>query len=205
MAGGVFINAFAVSCALGSGKPGVGKALASPDPPVLFKQRTLIDGRATTVGELGPLPAIATADTRSNQLIAQLMEEIRAELEDALGRYGPPRVAFILGASTSGIDEATRDLEVKLKAGAFSSDYRFSRMELGDPAAFGASYFNIAGPAYVVSTACTSGAKAMAAGARLIEAGLVDAAVCGGADTLCDLTLNGFAALESIGRGSAIR
>jgi 3-oxoacyl-[acyl-carrier-protein] synthase-1 len=50
----------------------------------------------------------------------------------------------------------------------------------------------------VVSTACTSGAKAIAAGGRLIRAGLCDAVVCGGVDTLCGLTLNGFASLEAV-------
>lgn len=201
MAREVFINAFSVSCALGAGKAAVGDGLASPHPQVLAQTRTLIDGRITTVGELGPLPQIPAADTRTNRLVAALAEEIKPELETALSRYGPQRIAFILGASTSGIDEATRDLKVKIETGAFDDDFRFARMELGDPAAFGSRHIGIQGPSYVVSTACTSGAKAMAAGARLIEAGLVDAAVSGGADTLCDLTLNGFAALESIAPG----
>src|SRR5208282_1786093 len=47
-------------------------------------------------------------------------------------------------------------------------------------------------------TACSSSAKAFASARRLIRAGLVDAAVVGGADTLCRLTLNGFNALEAL-------
>jgi 3-oxoacyl-[acyl-carrier-protein] synthase-1 len=38
----------------------------------------------------------------------------------------------------------------------------------------------------------------MAAAARLIRADLCDAVLCGGADSLCDLTLNGFGALDSL-------
>ncbi|MDO9126986.1 MAG: beta-ketoacyl synthase N-terminal-like domain-containing protein, partial [Parvibaculum sp.] len=49
-----------------------------------------------------------------------------------------------------------------------------------------------------VSTACTSGGKAMVSAARLLQAGLCDAVVTGGVDTLCGLTLNGFSVLDSI-------
>ena len=58
--------------------------------------------------------------------------------------------------------------------------------------------FRSRGPAYGISTACSSGAKALASAARLIQAGLCDVAVAGGIDALCPLTLNGFAALESL-------
>lgn len=47
-----------------------------------------------------------------------------------------------------------------------------------------------------ISTACTSSAKTLASARRLMQAGLCDAAIVGGADTLCKLTLNGFASLE---------
>jgi 3-oxoacyl-[acyl-carrier-protein] synthase I len=47
-----------------------------------------------------------------------------------------------------------------------------------------------------VSTACSSSAKVFAAAARMIEAGIVDAAVVGGVDSLCMTTLYGFASLE---------
>ena len=54
------------------------------------------------------------------------------------------------------------------------------------------------GPALVVSTACASSAKTMIDAGHLIHAGLCDAAVVGGVDTLCRLTLRGFASLELI-------
>ena len=69
---------------------------------------------------------------------------------------------------------------------------------MNDPVAAACALTGAAGPAYAVSTACTSGAKAIAAGARLIAADLCDAVLCGGLDTLCDLTLNGFGALEAL-------
>jgi 3-oxoacyl-[acyl-carrier-protein] synthase-1 len=56
----------------------------------------------------------------------------------------------------------------------------------------------VCGPTYGISTACSSGAKALAAGARLLRGGLADAVVAGGADELCELTVAGFRALESV-------
>ena len=47
-----------------------------------------------------------------------------------------------------------------------------------------------------IATACTSSARAIISAARLLEAGLADAAViAGGADTFADMPLNGFHAL----------
>jgi 3-oxoacyl-[acyl-carrier-protein] synthase-1 len=51
---------------------------------------------------------------------------------------------------------------------------------------------------YTISTACSSSAKAFASAARLFAAGFCDAAIVGGVDSLCLLTLNGFDALESL-------
>src|SRR5690606_23091114 len=48
------------------------------------------------------------------------------------------------------------------------------------------------------STACSSSAKALASGARLLRAGIVDAVIAGGADSLCRFTVAGFQALESV-------
>ena len=49
-----------------------------------------------------------------------------------------------------------------------------------------------------MSTACSSSGKAIASGARLLTAGLADAVVVGGVDTLCRFTVAGFAALEAV-------
>ena len=69
---------------------------------------------------------------------------------------------------------------------------------MGTPAAFVAHVIGAAGPAYTVSTACSSSAKALAAAARLLRSGQVDAVVCGGADSLCDFTRAGFGALGAV-------
>jgi 3-oxoacyl-[acyl-carrier-protein] synthase-1 len=56
----------------------------------------------------------------------------------------------------------------------------------------------VAGPAYAISTACSSGAKALATGARLLRSGQVDAVVAGGVDALSGFTIAGFSALDAV-------
>jgi 3-oxoacyl-[acyl-carrier-protein] synthase-1 len=69
---------------------------------------------------------------------------------------------------------------------------------MGSPAAVLAAVLGITGPAYVHSSACASSAKALASAARLIRLGVCDAVLAGGVDTLCALTVAGFASLESV-------
>jgi 3-oxoacyl-[acyl-carrier-protein] synthase-1 len=68
-------------------------------------------------------------------------------------------------------------------------------------AAFVRGYLGLSGPAAVISTACSSSAKVFASAARLMRAGLCDAAVVGGVDSLCLTTLYGFSALELTAAG----
>jgi 3-oxoacyl-[acyl-carrier-protein] synthase-1 len=61
---------------------------------------------------------------------------------------------------------------------------------------FTRQYFALTGPAVVVSSACSSSAKVFSVARRMIAAGLIDAAVVGGVDSLCLTTLYGFNALD---------
>ena len=55
---------------------------------------------------------------------------------------------------------------------------------------------NLEGPAVAVSCACASSAKAFGSARRMIEVGLIDAALVGGVDSLCLTTLYGFHSLQ---------
>lgn len=98
----------------------------------------------------------------------------------------------MLGTSTSGVDEGDRQTD----GGHAGYDYRMQ--ELGDPSRFLAHYLQLDGPAYTISTACSSSARAIISGARLIAAGLADVALVGGADSLSRMPINGFASLDSL-------
>ena len=195
----IFLHDFTVACALGANAEEVARNLLAANPRGLDTSATLIDGRVTTVGPLGFEPqSRLPARTRSNRLVGHLLDPLRAAIEARLATHAPERLAIIIGTSTSGMSEGEAALAHRKNTGAWGADFDFRDQELGDPALFAAEAIGARGPAYVISTACTSGAKAIATGARLLRAGLCDTAICGGVDTLCNLTLNGFAALESL-------
>ena len=81
--------------------------------------------------------------------------------------------------------------------------FSYPGQEMGAPARFLARLLGLTGPAYTVSTACTSSGKALASARNLLRLGLCDAVVTGGADSLCRLTLNGFSSLGAATPGPA--
>ncbi|HEY1589838.1 MAG TPA: beta-ketoacyl-[acyl-carrier-protein] synthase family protein [Rhodanobacter sp.] len=123
------------------------------------------------------------------------LDRVRAARE----RYGASRIALLLGTSTASIgatEEAYRRLDAD---GGFADD--MLRPAIHTPhslAAFVSVALALEGPCLTISTACSSSAKVFAGAERMIRLGLVDAAVVGGVDTLCDSVLFGFNALELV-------
>lgn len=157
----------------------------------------LVQGKPCWVGKVtARLPcipeALAEHQSRNNQLLLAALAQIREHVDAAIANVGADRVAVILGTSTSGLDEADRYVSQQ------SADYRYTQQELGDPSRFLAAFLGLSGPAYTLSTACSSSTRAIISGQRLIDAGLADVAIVGGADTLSRMPLNGFNSLESL-------
>jgi 3-oxoacyl-[acyl-carrier-protein] synthase-1 len=115
-------------------------------------------------------------------------------------RYGRDRIGLVVGTSTSGIAEGERAVDVLRTTGCMPRDYHYKQQELGGAAEFLARYLDILGPAYTVSTTCSSSANALASARRLIRMGVCDAVLVGGGDALCDTTLEGFAALGALSK-----
>lgn len=150
------------------------------------------------VAELPPVPeALARHASRNNRLLLAAFAQIERDFEAALARHGRHRVGIVLGTSTSGIAEGEAAIAEHEHTGALPADFSYEQMDIGDPAVFLARHLGVYGPAYTVSTACTSGAKALISARNLIRAGFCDAVLTGGVDTLCRLTVGGFTALES--------
>ena len=103
----------------------------------------------------------------------------------------------MLGTSTSGIDSAETAFVHQAQAGALPANFNYRQMEIGTVAPFAAAMLDIHGPAFTISTACTSSAKAFVSARRLLQLRLCDAVIVGGVDSLCELTVQGFASLES--------
>ena len=107
-------------------------------------------------------------------------------------------MGIVLGTSTSGILSG-EDLLIHLQQhGIPPRNYHYRQQELGSPSEFLAKYLNLTGPAYTLSTACSSSAKAFISAKHQLNMGLCDAVIVGGVDTLCQLTVNGFDGLESL-------
>lgn len=148
--------------------------------------------------EPSPMPAgFEMYDCRNNRLLLQALRQIAGPVARAIERAGPLRFGIVLGSSTSGIDTGERAFSGLVRDGAFPADFHYAQSEIGTAAPFLASYLDVYGPAYTVSTACTSSAKAVASGLNLLRCGLCDVVLSGGVDTLCRLTVSGFTALES--------
>ncbi len=160
---------------------------------------------ATFVGEVAEVDAVqlpahlADFDCRNNRLaLLGLTQDGFAEaVRAATARYGAQRVGVLLGTSTSGILQT--ELAYRRRdpvTGALPADFNYrTTHNTFSVADFTRHYFGLTGPAVVVSSACSSSAKVFASARRMIAAGLIDAAVVGGVDSLCLTTLYGFSSL----------
>ncbi|MGJ7516832.1 beta-ketoacyl-[acyl-carrier-protein] synthase family protein [Pseudomonas baetica] len=198
-----YLNALGVICSLGHGKHEVARNLFAGDCSGMRNEAGWVPQRSLPVGavrdELAAIPAeLSRQDTRNNQLLMEAALEIRQDIDQAIQTYGRDRIGVVLGTSTSGIDEASRGLTQYIRDHRFPPQYDYQQQELGAPASFLADWLQLSGPAYVISTACTSSARALMSAQRLLDLGICDVLLCGGVDSLCKLTLNGFTALEAV-------
>jgi 3-oxoacyl-[acyl-carrier-protein] synthase-1 len=198
-----YLNALGVICALGRDKQQVARNLFAGDCSGMRHESGWVPERVLPVaavqGELAPIPPeLADQRSRNNQLLLEAALQIRDDIEQAIRTFGRERIGVVLGTSTSGIDEASRGLAHYIREQQFPAEYDYRQQELGAPANFLADWLQLSGPAYVISTACTSSARALMSAQRLLDLGLCDAVLCGGVDSLCKLTLNGFSSLEAM-------
>ncbi len=205
MKNNVYINDFAVINALGDGKEEVARALLA-NRAVLIPYDALFSGRKTYVGkvtaQLTSLPEqYQQVDCHNNRLLFKAFQEIKSAYEDLSHKMNPERIGVILGTSTSGILEGEMAYQHYARTGQMPRSFHYHQQEFGTMAEFVAKLAAARGPAYVISTACSSSGKAFMSAKRLIKAGLCDLCIVGGADSLSQLPLNGFDALDSISSG----
>ena len=203
----LFLNALGMICPLGHTHDGIRTRLFAGDSGVLPDPlRRSGDGAPLAVGTVtlddAALPSDASLPlqdrSRNNRLALQALSQIRSQVDAAMARFGAHRIGIVLGTSTSGIAEGEAAFRHRQHSAAFPDHFHYGQQELGSPAAALAATLGVMGPAHVHSSACSSSGKAMAAAARLINMGLCDAVLCGGVDTLCDFTIAGFTALDSV-------
>lgn len=159
-------------------------------------------GRVSGIEEHTLPAAFAAFDCRNNRLadMALAHDGFEAAVADAMGRYGAGRIAVIAGTSTSGIlDTEFAYRERDSATGALPDWFRLETTHAYNSLAdFLRARLGLAGPAWVISTACSSSARAVADACDLLAADLCDAVVVAGVDTLCRLTVRGFSSLDLI-------
>jgi 3-oxoacyl-[acyl-carrier-protein] synthase-1 len=162
----------------------------------------------TFIGEVGGLDKIALRadlaafDCRNNRLAQLALEQdnFADKVRHAIARHGHGRIGVFLGTSTSGIlssEIAYRHRDPVSGSLPADHDYRHTHNNYS-VADFVRCYFDLKGPAWVVSTACSSSAKVFGSAQRMLASGLIDAAIVGGVDSLCLTTLYGFSALQLV-------
>jgi 3-oxoacyl-[acyl-carrier-protein] synthase-1 len=204
------ITAYTATTALGAGRQAQADALdqrRSGLRPNDFGAAPRLDcwiGRVDGVEDVQLPTELAPWDCRNNRLawLALQQDGLLEAARDAAQRYGATRVAVVIGTSTSSIgasEEAYTRLDTDAGGERFPEDLQrpivHTPHSIGD---FVQHATGLAGPCMTVATACSSSAKVFAQAARLIEAGLVDAALVGGVDTLCGSVLYGFNSLQLV-------
>ena len=204
------VTAYTLCCAAGSGKGNTLRALEHGRGGLCPWQSP--DGLLSThVGRVEECDTHrldghwSAYDCRNNRLAALALEldGFAAAVARAARRHGAHRVGVFVGTSTSGITETEQ--AYARHAGQASSGpldgtthSHAHTHQMASAARFVRERLDLRGPAYVVSTACSSSAKVFASAARLLRAGLIDAAVVGGVDSLCETTLYGFHSLRLV-------
>lgn len=153
---------------------------------------------ATAIGALpfelpGPASDLPCLQPRIARMVAHLLASLEAPLSRARREFGERRIGIALGTSNAGMPETEVADRHRRTAGALPPAYDFVAQHAYDGVVMAARELTgIAGPGLVVSTACSSGAKAFAVAERWLRLGVVDAVLVGGVDPLCQMTLRGF-------------
>jgi 3-oxoacyl-[acyl-carrier-protein] synthase I len=201
-----YLSDLGIVNALGGNCAQVLANLLRGEAPGMHASSDWLVGRSVEVGAVEtPLAewpaALPQFRCRNSQLLLTAYLQIAPQVERLIERFGRDRIGVVIGSSTSGIREGELAVEALSREGAHPAGYVYRQQEIGAPALALAAALDLDGPAYTVSTACSSSAKAFASARNLLALDLCDAVLVGGADSLCRLTVNGFAALESLSAG----
>jgi len=201
----LLISAATITSCLGRGTEATRSALAAGRPglsPCRFETAVL----ETFVGEIAGvdatrLPAeLAAFDCRNNRAaeLGLAQDGFTEAVLAARDRHGADRIGVFIGTSTAGILQTELAYRRRDPAdGSLPADFDYRRTHNAYSVAdYVRTRLGLAGPCAAISTACSSSAKAFASAARFMEAGMIEAAVVGGVDTLCLTTLYGFNSLQ---------
>jgi 3-oxoacyl-[acyl-carrier-protein] synthase-1 len=130
--------------------------------------------------------------------------EIGESVLAAKEHYGAHRVAVVIGSTDNGSEQSLRAHQAYARDGRFPEGYRLEDQQAHLPAEFIRRFFGLDSLAMAVSTACTSSAGALVHARNLLESGMADAVIAGGADIVSESVLKGFISLEAVDRNPCL-
>jgi len=200
------IAAYTATCAAGTGRRAILEALRARRSGLAantFTEAALdtFIGRVGTI-ESQPLPGhLQYWECRNNRLawLGLQQDGFFDAVCAAREKYGPSRVAVVLGTSTSSIGATEEGYRRLTPDGQYPEELRRPPVHtVHSLGSFVQQALGLSGVSVTVATACSSSAKVFPQAERLMRLGLADAAVVGGVDTLCYSVLFGFNALELV-------
>lgn len=198
-----YIQDYGLCNAMGEDKASIAHNWSNNTSPGMLRSDAYYEQHPTMLGTVtATLPEIPETLTeyksRNNQLLLQALEQIKDNVELLRQQYGNDRIAIVLGTSTSGVVQAEKALKTFFADNVIPEDYHFKQQDMRSGADFLQQYLDLSGPVLTISTACSSSGNAFTTARRLMRGGFCDAAIVGGADSLCQTTVQGFNALKSV-------
>ena len=150
-----------------------------------MKELTSLSGGDRTVFGFAPLAKeeFDSSPTRIGALIDAAMIQLTGAIEKLRCDNPKCTIGAVIGTSNSTMEEFTDNP---------------TRIDMAYPVSRLREKWGVNGPAWVVSTACSSSAKVFASARQLIANGLCDAVIVGGADAYTRTVVEGFHALEAL-------
>ncbi len=197
------LAAMGIVNALGCGPEEIWPRLLAADQSHFCRRDDLVPDHSLIVAEIsGPLPEIPPRlkryACRNNALLMAAVQQIEKPIAEIIDAVGRSRVAVIIGSSTSGVSDAEAAIRHQHVTGVLAEEFYYDQLEFGGASSFVADLLRVDGPTYAISTACSSGARALATARSLLALDVCDAVIAGAADSLCGLTANGFSSLQVI-------
>ncbi len=184
-------------CALGANHDDIVKNAKTGDTKGMFRENVIVDGEKVP---FGIAPVARKQELRMYDLIDGALNQIDEDIELLKKKYLPNRIGIIIGSSNTGVSEAQKIIETAFHNNTDLPNSVIKDLELGTPAEYIRVKTGFSGPAFTVSTACSSSLKVFQSARQLLDNDICDAVLVGGVDGYCDFALNGFNALGALSK-----